>query len=65
MPEHKSYKEFSVRYRKHGERRWTKTKFYSNPAHPGEYETVKEVLDAFAAEHPGCAQIKVTDLGWR
>lgn len=64
MPQQKPYKEFDVRYRKHGNRRWTKTKFYSNPAHPGMYETAEEVLEAFATDIPG-AEIKVTDLGWR
>jgi hypothetical protein len=64
MRQHKPHKEFSVSYRKHGERRWTTTKFYSNSAHPGMYETAEEVLEAFATEIPG-AEIKVTDLGWR
>ena len=64
MPEHKPCKEFKVRYRRHGERRWTTTTFYSNSAHPGIYETAEEVLEAFAAEIPG-AEFQVTDLGWR
>jgi hypothetical protein len=64
MFEHKPYKEFDVRYRMPGKWRWTKIKFYSNPALPGQFETVKEVLGAFAKQWPG-ADIKVTDLGWR
>ena len=64
MLEHKPYKEFSVRYRKPGKRRWTTIKFYSNSAHPGRLETADEVREAFTEQIPG-AEIEVTDLGWR
>lgn len=65
MPEHKPYKEFSVRYRMPGKWRWTKTKFYSNPALPGRFETAEEVYTAFAEHWCEGAEIEVTDLGWR
>lgn len=64
MPEHRPFKEFDVRFRKPGKRRWKTIKFRTNSAHPGRLETAEEVRAAFTEQIPG-AEIEVTDLGWR